>query len=70
LRVRRFQCALALAGTPGAPPWGQIALACGYFDQSHLIRDFLEFAEVSPADYARQRSQRVKDGHMALATAA
>jgi AraC-like DNA-binding protein len=66
VRVRRFQQALALAKRRAEPTWAQLALSCGYFDQSHLIRDFLEFAAITPAQYARHRSERVKDGHVAL----
>jgi AraC-like DNA-binding protein len=67
LRLQRFQRAFALAGEPRAPGWAQIALECGYFDQSHLIRDFAAFAGVTPADYARRRAAPVKHGHIALA---
>jgi AraC-like DNA-binding protein len=28
-----------------------VALDCGYFDQSHLIRDFREFSGICPSDY-------------------
>jgi transcriptional regulator GlxA family with amidase domain len=39
-RVRRFQRALAMA-TAGSPPhWAELALACGYFDQAHLCREW------------------------------
>jgi AraC-like DNA-binding protein len=38
-RVQRFQRAVALAKQNPSPNWGQLALLCGYFDQSHLIRD-------------------------------
>lgn len=51
-RVLRFQRLLAaLAATP-RPAWAQLALDAGYFDQSHLIREFREFAGVSPREYA------------------
>lgn len=50
-RVLRFKRLLqALAATP-RPDWAQLALEAGYFDQSHLIRDFREFAGVSPRAY-------------------
>lgn len=50
-RVHRFKRLLgALAATP-RPDWAQLALDGGYFDQSHLIREFREFAGVSPRAY-------------------
>lgn len=32
-----------------AVDWTDLALDCGYFDQSHLIREFREFAGLTPA---------------------
>jgi len=46
--VLRFQRVSDLARHAEAPNWGQLALACGYFDQSHLIRDFVEFTGTTP----------------------
>lgn len=46
-RFRRATDALRLPG-PAAVDWAQLALECGYFDQSHLIRDFREFADSTP----------------------
>jgi AraC-like DNA-binding protein len=57
-RVQRFQHAIALARNATIIDWAQIAADCGYFDQSHLIGDFVEFSGVSPADY-RQRQTRL-----------
>ena len=65
-RVQRFQRARALARKT-APDWAGIAADCGYFDQSHLIRDFLAFSGLSPADYLRQRSERVLPNHLPAA---
>jgi AraC-like DNA-binding protein len=66
LRIQRFQRAFALAAQAHRPPWGQLALDCGYFDQSHLIRDFVELAGVTPAEYARSSGGPVKHDHIAL----
>jgi AraC-like DNA-binding protein len=40
----------------------QLATECGYFDQSHLIRDFDALAGVSPADYRRRQEQLDRAG--------
>lgn len=64
-RVRRFQRALELAQRR-SPAWSGIALECGYFDQSHMIRDFLDLSGFSPAELVRHRGAHVKDQHLAL----
>jgi len=47
-RICRFRrAAAALKASPG-PDWAQLALDCGYFDQSHLIHDFQEFTGSAP----------------------
>lgn len=52
-RVQRFQRVLTQVHRVPAPDWVQVALDHGYYDQSHLIRDFLAFSGFSPADYLR-----------------
>ena len=47
-RICRFRQATAALKTVPAPDWAQLALDCGYFDQSHLIHDFQEFAGSAP----------------------
>jgi AraC-like DNA-binding protein len=72
-RVQRFQRVLALTHQIPEPDWSQLALDHGYFDQSHLIRDFLAFSGFSPADYLRrlrdlrQQGLHVKFNHLPLA---
>lgn len=53
-RIGRFQEVLEKVHRLPEPDWEQAALEQGYFDQSHLIRDFLEFSGFSPADYLRR----------------
>jgi AraC-like DNA-binding protein len=40
-REKRFQRTMAMVRHITAPDWARLAVDCGYFDQSHLIRDFL-----------------------------
>lgn len=65
-RVTRFQRAVALAQSAREPDWSELALESGYFDQSHLIRDFNAFSGLSPAVFRRQRNLPVKDHHVAI----
>jgi AraC-like DNA-binding protein len=48
-RICRFRRALALLRDPRhASDLAALASECGYFDQSHLIRDFRDFADGTP----------------------
>jgi AraC-like DNA-binding protein len=67
-RIMRFQRALARAQSPDASDWSQIALQMGYFDQSHMIRDFVDFAGLTPAALRVDGSAtHVKTAHIAIA---
>jgi len=63
-RVRRFQRARASVRDTPAPDWARVAAECGYFDQSHLIRDFRAFAGLTPEEYLRRRSEHVLHNHV------
>jgi AraC-like DNA-binding protein len=50
-RVLRFQRAIEQIGEHASPRWVELAVDCGYFDQSHMIRDFRELAGCTPEEY-------------------
>jgi AraC-like DNA-binding protein len=54
-RVLRFEHLVARLDDPGSASWSARALESGFFDQSHLIRDFAAFAGCSPGAYLRER---------------
>lgn len=64
-RVQRFQRAAALTHD-ATPDWSNIAAQCGYFDQAHLIRDFVAFTGFPPSQFVRHSSPRVKENHLPL----
>ena len=47
-RIIRFQQVFR-AVEQGSNAWAEIAVECGYYDQAHLIRDFNQFAQQTPA---------------------
>jgi AraC-like DNA-binding protein len=50
-RIQRFQQTRSFIQRNPSPNWVTLALDLGYFDQSHLIREFLQFSSLSPTDY-------------------
>ena len=53
-RVHRFKSALSLLGTRFEVPWAELAQHCGYYDQSHLVRDFKGFSGYAPSEFLRR----------------
>jgi len=49
-RILRFEQSRALLGRM---PMADIAIRCGYADQSHLVRDWRQFAGASPTQWLR-----------------
>jgi AraC-like DNA-binding protein len=58
-RILRFRRALRLLDRDDGTPWPEIALACGYFDQAHLNRDFRRLAGSTPSEFL---ARRIADG--------
>lgn len=48
-RIARFDRAFKLKAQHPQLDWLDVAYACGYFDFSHLLRDFRQFADVPPS---------------------
>jgi AraC-like DNA-binding protein len=67
-RVQRFQQVLRnivrTAAADSVIDWPQIALTCGYFDQSHFIHDFRAFSGINPTTYLANKTQF--QNHVAL----
>ena len=55
LRIVRFERLLADVYDNRAVDWASTAAEHGYFDQSHLIRDFRDFAGLAPTEYLARR---------------
>jgi AraC-like DNA-binding protein len=54
-KINRFQNSLRLV-TKKDTSLTSIAYDCGYFDQSHFIRDFKSFTGLTPSDYSSENS--------------
>jgi hypothetical protein len=65
-RVLRFRRALRTLRTAPDLGWAEIAAECGYYDQSHLIRDFREFAGATPAEWAAARGRNLQSSGKAI----
>lgn len=56
-RIQRFQRLLRHIRQQDEVDWADLALACGYYDQSHLIRDFRSFSGLSTSAYLSRRTE-------------
>jgi AraC-like DNA-binding protein len=48
-RLLRLERAIELAGS--GLEWAEVAYACGYYDQSHLVNEFRQITGASPTEY-------------------
>jgi AraC-like DNA-binding protein len=63
-RIRRFQQAVRRMSLGRDVNWADLALRCGYFDQSHFANDFRAFSGINPTAYVDNCSQWMN--HVAL----
>lgn len=54
-RIVRLQEALRHAAGPHAEGWASIAIAAGYYDQAHMIREFRALAGRTPVEHLGSR---------------
>jgi AraC-like DNA-binding protein len=54
-RIRRFQAAVLALHNGVDVPWAELALRCGYYDQSHFANDFRAFSGINPTTYSALR---------------
>lgn len=51
LRIVRMQRALLMLQQQADVPFAQVAYECGFFDQSHMIKEFRLFSGYTPAEF-------------------
>lgn len=56
-RIHRFQAATRALHEGVDVPWAELALRCGYYDQSHFANDFRAFSGIDPTTYSAQRGR-------------
>ncbi|CAM5239596.1 AraC family transcriptional regulator OS=Streptomyces alboniger OX=132473 GN=CP975_09715 PE=4 SV=1 [Streptomyces alboniger] len=65
-RLMRFQhakAAVVRAAAEGAPQdLARVAADCGYYDHSHLVRDFHQYTEASPTAWLAEECRNIQAG--------
>jgi len=59
-RIQRFQQTRTLIQQNPSINWAHLAVDLGYFDQSHLIREFLEFSGLSPTEHINRHKRLIE----------
>jgi len=57
--LQRFRSTLVAIDTAALVGWSAFALERGYYDQSHLVREFRAHAGLSPTTYLRRRGTQL-----------
>ena len=56
-RIGKFQGVLETIQHRQHVDWAHVALSCGYYDQSHFIKEFKAFSGMNPTRYIVDRSE-------------
>jgi AraC-like DNA-binding protein len=56
-RIGKFQSVLGAVENHQRVDWAHVAAACGYYDQSHFIKEFKNFSGINPSVYLVDRSE-------------
>jgi AraC-like DNA-binding protein len=56
-RIQRFQLAVRQLHAGAEIRWAELALDCGYYDQSHFANEFRAFSGVDATTYSARRTQ-------------
>ncbi|HEY6894743.1 MAG TPA: helix-turn-helix domain-containing protein, partial [Rhodanobacteraceae bacterium] len=58
-RLQRFRAAVESVQHGKRVEWSRVAADCGFYDQPHLVREFREFAGMTPSAYVAARGGNV-----------
>jgi AraC-like DNA-binding protein len=56
-RIQRFQRAVHMLHSSADVPWAELALDCGFYDQSHFSNEFRAFSGVDATTYSASRTR-------------
>jgi AraC-like DNA-binding protein len=56
-RIQRFQRAVQQLHVGADIPWAELALDCGFYDQSHFANDFRAFSGIDATTYSARQTQ-------------
>ena len=56
-RIQRFQRAVRVLHSGADLPWAELALDCGFYDQSHFANEFRAFSGVDATTYSASRTR-------------
>jgi AraC-like DNA-binding protein len=56
-RIQRFQAVTRALHAEVDIPWAELALSCGYYDQSHFANDFRAFSGIDASAYSMHVNQ-------------